>query len=470
MFSFYGGQPGQSFKVTAIFPNRVALSEDLKQGMFSPVGLNEYVYINYGTQNEKASLNWTEENGETIEVNAYNYNRLTDNNKYEGKSYNGTLWQKIIENNLEQEESSTDDALGKYKYYKYGDTLQFITEIEPSSTEIISDNGEQETSNSEYKYICVGSFTGTTPIFGINTITLAPAENPTVDIDSANIDNPNLSFYLPRAARFYFTGVYTEGQKNEDGSFTEPIYAQFKDPGEGQWEIDRNGDYVISTTDIKELTEEGSIIYTQGSIFKIKNYVKQEQDYYIYEVEYQEMDIVPGFNSTISIKNEIDTYKDIKENILNVGTGTIEPGESINDYQISLNLPKPYLPGEVTAETLENSDDLAKVEINKNVSTYDLNFKIPRGKPGKGTQILSAKELEFVSEDQENNWSDTIKQYLINNDLAEGMDIYKVQPVVAKHYLTDEYSTYWCTYDNVWSIQPLGGGAGTAILEWEELD
>lgn len=461
MFSFYGGQPGQSFKVTAIFPNRTTLSEDLKQGMFSPVGLNEYVYINYGTQNEEANLNWTEENEETIEVNAYNYNRLTDNKNYGGKSYNGTLWQKIIGNNLEQEKNSEEgssDVLNKYKYYKYGDTPQFITEIEPSSTKIISDNGEQQTNNSEYKYICVGSFTGTTPIFTIDIEPLAPADNPDVTIDSANIDNPILTFKLPRAVKFWF------GNNIQDNRIILP-----KD------DTTSAGDYyIVSDSTIDDGNGE---TYNRGEILQLIKYQStlmelDKQDRAIYTFKKTNMDIVPGFNSKIIIDNDKrDTYQIVNnELILNNGEGTIEPRNSINDYQISLNLPKPYLPGEVTAMTLENSDDLAEVEINKDVSTYDLNFKIPRGKPGKGTQILSARELEFISEDQENNWSDTIRQYLINNGLAEGMDIYKVQPVVVKHYLTDEYSTYWCTYNNVWSIQPLGGGAGTAILEWEELD
>ena len=47
MQSFYGGQPGQSFKFGAIFPNRVALAKDLEMKYYSPVGLHEYVLINY---------------------------------------------------------------------------------------------------------------------------------------------------------------------------------------------------------------------------------------------------------------------------------------------------------------------------------------------------------------------------------------------------------------------------------------
>ena len=84
MYSFYGGQKGQDFKISRIFSNRaVDMLGDLKMRWTSPVGVGEYVFISYGDpsyMNEEDSI--------------YNENLQIDL-KASGKSYTNSLWQKI---------------------------------------------------------------------------------------------------------------------------------------------------------------------------------------------------------------------------------------------------------------------------------------------------------------------------------------------------------------------------------------
>lgn len=55
-------------------------------------------------------------------------------------------------------------------------------------------------------YKLITSMTGMTPELGVAdpTIILGPLEDPDVEIDISNVNNPELQFYLPRAVRFFF--------------------------------------------------------------------------------------------------------------------------------------------------------------------------------------------------------------------------------------------------------------------------
>ena len=90
MYSFYGGQKGQDFKISKIFANRANdMLGDLKARWMSPVNVGDYVFISYGDpsfMNEETS----------------NYNKnLNIDLKDSGKSYTNSLWQKIyVDKNL----------------------------------------------------------------------------------------------------------------------------------------------------------------------------------------------------------------------------------------------------------------------------------------------------------------------------------------------------------------------------------
>ena len=60
MYSFYGGQKGQDFKINRIFSNRAEdMVNDLKARWMSPVNVGDYVFISYGDpsrMNEEGSI------------------------------------------------------------------------------------------------------------------------------------------------------------------------------------------------------------------------------------------------------------------------------------------------------------------------------------------------------------------------------------------------------------------------------
>ena len=90
MYSFYGGQKGQDFKITRIFSNRaVDMVGDLQMRWTSPVNVGDYIFINYG---DPSFMN--------EETSNYNTNLQIDL-KASGKSFTNSLWQKIyVDRNL----------------------------------------------------------------------------------------------------------------------------------------------------------------------------------------------------------------------------------------------------------------------------------------------------------------------------------------------------------------------------------
>ena len=81
MYSFYGGQKGQDFKINRIFSNRAEdMVNDLKARWMSPVNVGDYIFISYGDpsrMNEEDSI--------------YNTN-LQKDLQDSGKSYTNSLW------------------------------------------------------------------------------------------------------------------------------------------------------------------------------------------------------------------------------------------------------------------------------------------------------------------------------------------------------------------------------------------
>ena len=183
MNSFYGGIPGQSFKFSAIFPNRIAMAEDLKKQPYSSIGLNEFVLISYGLANSPYSSGVID----NYYVSDFDKNRELDIEKYNGRSFNSTIWQKIYSEELEY-----DNGI-----YWYNGNSYIIADIEDGIN-------KENISSSGYCYICLASFTGTTPLLDVTKQIVAPGEGPAVSIDNTHIDNPLLMFNLPRAIQFHW--------------------------------------------------------------------------------------------------------------------------------------------------------------------------------------------------------------------------------------------------------------------------
>lgn len=95
MYSFYGGQKGQDFRISRVFSNRSEdLLQDLQARWYSPVNVGDYVFINYGDISELNQLIKNQQ-GQTIEIeSSYNKNLNIDLLNC-GKSYTNSIWQKI---------------------------------------------------------------------------------------------------------------------------------------------------------------------------------------------------------------------------------------------------------------------------------------------------------------------------------------------------------------------------------------
>lgn len=247
--SFYGGPKGESFKISRIFQNKSLMEEDLDKGYASPYNIGSYVIISYGTQNRQViradsedavninnllegdyvviqdALNtnkdivYIKKNGKLVrsfvvnhnEFQSYDNNKKIDKDKY-GKTFNGSLWQKVF---ISQEDLNNTS-------FRYVSDL-YQGQIEESEVFF------QKSSDYGVGYKLISSIVGEIPIFSLeDTEILGPAENPDVEINVSSPDNPELKFSLPRAIKFFLTSfsetsykkIVQEEEVNEEGTTT----------------------------------------------------------------------------------------------------------------------------------------------------------------------------------------------------------------------------------------------------------
>lgn len=177
MNSFYGGINGAPFKISQIFKSvtydkkiettqETSMLNDLEKRWQSNIGIDEYVLVSYGLPTDKDSydkyLNIDKANSE--------------------KNYNGTLWQKVYEEN----DSVDVSNIGSINGEQY-ENIIFV-------------NG----SNKGFGYKLIASFAGQTPYFSIRHIQREANEEHYVELDFENnaIDRPILTFYEPKAWQF----------------------------------------------------------------------------------------------------------------------------------------------------------------------------------------------------------------------------------------------------------------------------
>lgn len=215
-YSFYGGQQGKNFEIAKIFHNKVELMQDLMQRWYSSIGTGDLVLIAYGSPNDTKS-SFYQKNAE-IDLNVYK------------KIYNVTLWQKIYtEKDAAEEQKALIQALDtKYpdKNKAYWDEYYSIVGFETQYIIYGLDALEQqrkdgtitdeeyyekfaEIVNKEYVsedfglgYKLIASLAGSTPTLDIKYEVIDSGENPRIEIDNSNVDQPILTFYLPKQQVF----------------------------------------------------------------------------------------------------------------------------------------------------------------------------------------------------------------------------------------------------------------------------
>lgn len=239
MDSFYGGQPGKPFIISQIFRNKLELVSDLQQRWISPIMPGEYVIISYGSY-----TSWDQSDASK---NQYQENYDKDYPVY-GRSYNGTLWEKIYYEPTEEDiQDLIDGGHHNVSNDPGGTGFENVTDVE-GVTYLMSGN-ETIFYSEDYGlgYKLITALTGNTPIISVDdTIILGPLEDPNVTINTNDVNNPELQFSLPRAVRFFFgdqLGSSTTPEVDKDYTIASNLMPAGMEVGD--YFINKNTGYVF---------------------------------------------------------------------------------------------------------------------------------------------------------------------------------------------------------------------------------
>lgn len=226
-YSFYGGNQGQNFSVSAIFENKIALMADLEKRWSSSIGVGEYVFISYGAPNRNQPIKKIENGVEkyytsdnvliteanwnywidNIPVSPWQKNTAIDVAAY-GVSNNMTLWRKIF-----KEDSDTTDALtGIEEFYiseDFGIGYQMVAAL-ASSTPVITFDDTEALDANKLPFISVDYTSIDNPVFTLHLpqsqvlqkgtdVVLNADEMPSVTLDNTDINKPVVTFSLPQS-------------------------------------------------------------------------------------------------------------------------------------------------------------------------------------------------------------------------------------------------------------------------------
>lgn len=362
MYSLYGGRQGKDFKISKIFSNRVALEQDLNLGYYSTVGVGEIVCISYGLPND--------ENGQ------YKNNKEIDLNRYE-KTYNLTFWEKVYGNETNEVQEDNGE----------------IVEVDTNS-EIDTKIYQINSGISGFGYRLIGSSTGNTPVFDVVTEAIAPDANPEVKIEPANIDNPLLTFSLPKAVRFY-TGDGYYGNDEED-----VLCRKLK----GIYKYTITQLQTIKDTNIfgdfektKFLMQKGDIYIdsTTGNMYKYNDVLPMSGSS---DVQYQF--IYQGRIASEKFAASIDQDKESFG-----ANGQLNDPEITIDYinfdeeigkKFNFSLPKFPTTFEVTATSIGyNQNPEVIIEPKENSSVYKMTMEIPQGE---ALKMINQFDVEYTED------------------------------------------------------------------------
>lgn len=193
--SFYGGQSGKDFKISAIFRNKSELIADLNKRWNSSINVGELVLISYGLP---AMDSIRDENGNLLPMpdskSEFMINKNSDWEKFK-KTYNSTLWIKIY-----KEESKLSQ--------EYEELLTIEKEFIAANDSSAKDFG--------LGYALLASFTGETPYLQLNHDTINADKTPFISPDKDSTPEvPKYTLHLPQSQ------VLTE--ENFSYNFVDPM-------------------------------------------------------------------------------------------------------------------------------------------------------------------------------------------------------------------------------------------------------
>lgn len=193
--SFYGGQSGKDFKISAIFRNKSELIADLNKRWNSSINVGELVLISYGLP---AMDSIRDENGNLLPMpdskSEFMINKNSDWEKFK-KTYNSTLWIKIY-----KEESKLSQ--------EYEELLTIEKEFIAANDSSAKDFG--------LGYALLASFTGETPYLQLNHDTINADKTPSISPDKDSTPEvPKYTLHLPQSQ------VLTE--ENFSYNFVDPM-------------------------------------------------------------------------------------------------------------------------------------------------------------------------------------------------------------------------------------------------------
>ena len=436
MYSFYGGQKGQDFKITRIFSNRaIDMVGDLKARWTSPVNVGDYVFINYG---DPSYMN--------EETSSYNINLQIDL-KDSGKSYTNSLWQKIyVDKNLTVSPDFPQNDNNIYIFLnldednkeEYGESLHEVSDLE--SEECFG-----------FGYRLIACVTGVTPRIQVfhQTIDIEDGD-PYVTLDLTNPDTPKIKFYLQRGQRI--EDVY----RNIVGSQEEPNAYLYTD---GRSYTDKNGETKIATLTKPQLvfdlpkapTFYYGMLFGTGPLNFYHNFgTLSSREYYLnndtYKVYKKEIQLITRISDFLHrfLLNDTVTYT-LDENSKDKDTG-IYSNLQFNDtnhfhYVVSnkffkegskLNNSFIYIQEEdqnVIFNPLSNED----IEITRSKEKEILKLYIEL----KNDYHLSVRPYERYKEDGS---KEIIPQYMwTNNDAIEEVNTYLLSASIFKSFPNSLY-------------------------------
>lgn len=193
--SFYGGQSGKDFKISAIFRNKSELIADLNKRWNSSINVGELVLISYGLP---AMDSIRDENGNLLPMpdskSEFMINKNSDWEKFK-KTYNSTLWIKIY-----KEESKLSQ--------EYEELLTIEKEFIAANDSSAKDFG--------LGYALLASFTGETPYLQLNHEVINADKTPLISPDKDSTPEvPKYTLHLPQSQ------VLTE--ENFSYNFVDPM-------------------------------------------------------------------------------------------------------------------------------------------------------------------------------------------------------------------------------------------------------
>lgn len=387
MYSFYGGQKGQDFKITRIFANRaIDMVGDLKARWTSPVNVGDYVFINYG---DPSYMN--------EETSNYNINLQIDL-KDSGKSYTNSLWQKIyVDRNLTVSPDFPQNDNNIYIFLnldednkeEYGESLHEVSDLE--SEECFG-----------FGYRLIACVTGVTPRIQVfhQTIDIEDGD-PYVTLDLTNPDTPKIKFYLQRGQRI------EEVYKNIVSSQEDPnVY--FKT--EGTY-FDKDGNIKTATLTRPQLTFDlpKAPTFFSGSLFGLGplSYFHNMGNYKIYG--YQNYD----YKYTIR-KNQVSVLSQISYYLLHI----LKEDKVIRDENGNIIDDKHFFDNDLKVVQIQSDgkilfnpqNNLEITKLSQKLYTYLVNnFKLQ--------QIKNELEYEWYWIDSEYNSDSQQNLFYLFNDM-----------------------------------------------------